>query len=146
MKAYPLKTIKLVIHCLLLVSSLICCAQGSWVVVSHANTPRARSFHTAVWTGNRMIVWGGHDTPSSPLKSGGMYDPLADTWSSMSVQNAPETRSFHTAVWTGNRMIVWGGYSGKNTLSTGGMYDPLADTWSSMSVQNAPETRSFHTA
>jgi len=46
-------------HFLLLISSLICCAQESWIVVSNTNAPKARTLHSAVWTGNRMIVWGG---------------------------------------------------------------------------------------
>ena len=30
-----------------------------WGATSTANAPYARSFHTAVWTGSEMIVWGG---------------------------------------------------------------------------------------
>jgi hypothetical protein len=29
--------------------------------VTTANAPPARGWHTAVWTGSRMIVWGGYD-------------------------------------------------------------------------------------
>src|SRR5437762_4796044 len=31
----------------------------SWTPTSTANAPSARHSHTAVWTGNQMIVWGG---------------------------------------------------------------------------------------
>ena len=69
-----------------------------------------------------MIVWGGHNTPSTPLQSGGIYDPAADTWNLM-VHNLLEARSNHTAVWTGDRMIVWGGHNTTSpSLSSGGMY------------------------
>ena len=58
MKAYLLKSIKSITHCLLLVSSLTCYAKESWVIVSNVNAPKARTLHSAVWTGNRMIVGG----------------------------------------------------------------------------------------
>src|SRR6185369_15666139 len=42
----------------------------SWTTTSTANAPDARAFHTAVWTGSEMIVWGGaNDT------TGGRYNP-----------------------------------------------------------------------
>ena len=31
----------------------------SWTATSTTNAPSARAFHTAVWTGSEMIVWGG---------------------------------------------------------------------------------------
>jgi hypothetical protein len=36
--------------------------------------PEARSYHTAVWTGTRMIVWGGGDG-SGLFRMGGRYTP-----------------------------------------------------------------------
>ena len=32
----------------------------SWTATSTANAPDARLYHTAVWTGSEMIVWGGY--------------------------------------------------------------------------------------
>ena len=31
----------------------------TWMIMSAVNAPTARAFHTAVWTGSKMIVWGG---------------------------------------------------------------------------------------
>ena len=31
----------------------------SWTPTTTANAPMPRSYHTGVWTGNEMIVWGG---------------------------------------------------------------------------------------
>src|SRR5438094_10665325 len=36
----------------------------SWTPTSTANAPSSRTWHTAVWTGNEMSVWGG--SGSSP--------------------------------------------------------------------------------
>ena len=33
----------------------------SWTATSPTNAPAGRYYHTAVWTGNEMIVWGGAD-------------------------------------------------------------------------------------
>ena len=36
--------------------------------------PLVRAYHTAVWTGTEMIVWGG-DTGTAYLNTGGRYTP-----------------------------------------------------------------------
>ena len=80
----------------------------SWIATSTANAPTGRRFHTAVWTGSEMIVWGGYDTDGA-LNTGGRYNPGTDSWIATSTTNAPIGRYNHTAVWTGSEMIVWGG-------------------------------------
>ena len=99
METYLLKSTAAITHFLLLIGSLICCAQESWIIVSDTNAPKARTLHSTVWTGNRMIVWGGGSGDVPFFETGGVYNASENTWSSMSVQNAPEARSFHTAIW-----------------------------------------------
>ena len=65
-----------------------------------------RGYHTAVWTGNEMIVWGGFN--GSYLKDGARYNPAANRWTAVA-PNVLSTRFSHAAVWTGNEMIIWGG-------------------------------------
>ena len=100
-------------------------SMNSWSTIDTANAPSAREMHTAVWTGSKMIIWGGQ-TNSGSTNTGGIYDPVSNTWTSMSTNNAPSPRKHHTAVWTGSKMIVWGGDStyGGYYLKTGGVYDP----------------------
>jgi hypothetical protein len=45
---------------------------NSWTGTSTSHVPSARSSHTAIWTGNEMIVWGGA-TDTSDLNTGGRY-------------------------------------------------------------------------
>jgi len=79
----------------------------SWVATSTgANVPSARDGSTAVWTGSRVIVWGGGNS----LNTGGLYDPTTDTWQPTQTLNV-EGRRDHVAVWTGSKMIIWGGRS-----------------------------------
>lgn len=112
------------------------------------NSPAGREFHTAIWTGNEMIIWGGFDG-ASYLNSGGRYTPSSDSWTASGVNStgAPSSRDLHTAVWTGARMIVWGGFDGGNFLNTGGLYDPTTDSWAAAGTEttNAPSPRDFHT-
>jgi hypothetical protein len=86
--------------------------------LSVIGVPSSRSGHTAIWTGDHMIVWGGND--GSLANSGAIYDPLTDTWRTIALTNVPAGRTGHTAVWSGAEMIVWGG----SGLNTGGRYTP----------------------
>ena len=143
----------------------------SWTATSTANAPSGRTSHTAVWTGNEMVVWGGVDDFGSAL-TGGKYNPGLDSWTPTSTTDAPSARSSHTAVWTGNEMIIWGGVGGNvqldtrgrhnaspaspptptptptpvPPLNTGARYYPGTDSWIATSTTNAPTGRAGHSA
>lgn len=117
-----------------------------WSAISEVNTPSPRYAHTAVWTGEEMIVWGGSITQSSVgTKTGGRYRPDTDTWLPTGGSKEPETRFGHSAIWTGNRMIIWGGYSEIEHLRSGGAYSPDTAQWTQL-PQNSLNPRSGHTA
>src|SRR2546421_3276460 len=117
----------------------------SWTGMSTGNTPDSRAFHTAVWTGKDMIVWGG--TGQFPMNTGGKYNPNTDVWTATSTTNAPTGRDLHTGVWTGGEMIVWGGSDRfGDGLNTGGRYNPDIDNWTATSTVNAPVGRYDHTS
>jgi N-acetylneuraminic acid mutarotase len=109
----------------------------NWTDTSVAGAPSQRAMHTAVWTGQEMIVWGGIDLWTYLLsQDAGRYNPTTDTWTSTSAVNAPSPRVQHTAVWTGSTMVVWGGGD-----TAGGIYDPRTDTWAATSTDAAPTAR-----
>jgi hypothetical protein len=94
-----------------------------------------RSSHSAVWTGEEMIVWGG-GSGSGLRADGAAYDPISETW--RVIPPAPlAPRAAHVAVWTGEEMIVWGGSRPLRPLREGeerpfydgAAYDPRRDTW-----------------
>ena len=120
------------------------CTDDTWTPTSFNNAPGGRTFHTAVWTGSEMIVWGGVDV-SGYFNTGGRYDPSTDSWTATSTASAPDGREVHTAVWTGSEMIVWGGYNGSD-LNTGGRYNPGTDSWTATSTTNAPAARDSQAA
>ena len=108
-----------------------CASPGHWETVAPLEL-RGRVDHTAVWTGNEMLMWGGTRGTSSPYQDGARYVAASDRWQPTSLRGAPQQRDDHAAVWTGREMIVWGGnsydeYEGK--LNDGGRYDPVTDTW-----------------
>jgi N-acetylneuraminic acid mutarotase len=122
------------------------CTDDTWTPTSVISAPDGRQFHTAVWTGTEVIVWGGSNNINGNLNTGGRYNPATDTWTATSTTNAPASRTYHTAIWTGSEMIVWGGSHDSTDLDTGGRYNPGTDTWTATSTTNAPEIRVLHTA
>ncbi len=108
-------------------------ATNSWTPVAATDAPDARCYHTAVWTGTEMIVWGGANEPAYD-QSGGRYNPATNSWMPTSLVDAPSQRSFHAAVWTGTEMIVQGG---SFNVVAGGRYDPLSDTWTATHPVNS---------
>jgi N-acetylneuraminic acid mutarotase len=122
-------------------------ATDAWTPTSTGGSVAARAGHTAIWTGNAAVIWGGHDG-FGVLDTGGQYDATLDMWTPVSTAGAPAARQVHTAVWTGSDMIVWGGRttSSNSSLGTGGRYQPLTDTWTDVSTSQAPQPRSAHSA
>lgn len=111
-------------------------ASGTWRELAPAPLD-ARGWHTAVWTGTEMIVWGGMAEPRSDCYDCGYpddaaaYDPATDTWRTL--PNGPLAgRVEHSAVWTGEEMIVYGGSApgGGPGKEDGAIFDPAAATWS----------------
>jgi hypothetical protein len=81
---------------------------GAWQ--RSASPLRGRIYHSAVWTYDGMIVWGG-GSEDIFYNDGGIYDPRENRWRALSKEDAPSGRWGHAAVWTGKEMIIWGGRS-----------------------------------
>lgn len=86
-----------------------------------------RVFPSVVWTGDRLLVWGG-EKPSEEQwhDTGAAFDPDTMTWTE--IAEAPiSPRSEHVALWTGDRMIVCcGRVRGEPGAAA---YNPATDTW-----------------
>jgi hypothetical protein len=111
-----------------------------------ATAPSARIYHTAVWTGSEMIIWGGLGPSGIPENTGARYNPTTDTWTVVPTNGAPAGRYYHTAIWNGSEMIVWGGITATGNVNTGARYNPLSNTWTALPVTGAPAKRFGHTA
>ncbi len=122
-----------------------------WREISLEGAPSSRHFHTAVWTGSKMIVYGGKNKLAESLNSGGIYDPSTDTWTSISSAGVLDPRHLHSAVWTGTKMIVWGGQdalksASSNAYADGATFDPETGVWTAISAIDAPQARYAHSA
>ncbi len=119
--------------------------QDRWESISKANAPAARYRHHAVWTGDKMLIWGSSSSASSH-RFGGVYNPITDTWTQMSIENQPPTSSYNTLIWTGDEMITWGGHNGSSNEISGGVYSPEMNQWRSVTAAGAPIRKSDHSA
>jgi N-acetylneuraminic acid mutarotase len=121
--------------------------RDSWLPISNEDAPYGNLSHSAVWTGNELIVWGGRPG----LGTGAHYDLITDSWSPVAESGAPSPRFSHSAVWTGSEMIVWGGRAGAWCGSTvpfadGGRYDPVLRRWQEIPAGPHLAARSNHSA
>lgn len=128
--------------------------RNAWTSMPAKNPPRSRMLHSTLWTGDKMVVWGGFSIDDQNtftyLADGGVYDPKTEEWKWISSTGAPAARSDHTAVWTGQKMLVWGGKVSSSTSETffddGGTYDLATDSWRPISRVGAPSPRWQHSA
>lgn len=122
----------------------------SWRSISTVNAPEPRIFHTAIWTGAEMLIWGGIDyndpEPDVIFDNGARYNPVLDAWFPMSAINTPSARYHHSAVWTGNEMIIWGGRDDASYVDSGSKYDPNGNAWTAISITGVPTGRINHSA
>jgi hypothetical protein len=119
-------------------------AQG-WNATAVLAAPSPRKGHAMVWTGSRMVVWGGRNG-SELLGDGAAYDPVTDAWSALPSVNAPSERAGHVIAWTGEELIVFGGENSSGELTSGAAYNPSANRWRALTNPGPVSARSGGTA
>jgi N-acetylneuraminic acid mutarotase len=120
-------------------------AGSAWQSLPSLGAPSPREGHTAMWTGSKMILWGGRNG-GVYADDGAAYDPETNTWSALATENAPSPRSDHDAVWTGSEMIVVGGANASGALASGAAYNPATNKWRPLTNPGAVAARSAATA
>lgn len=103
--------------------------QSNWKIVADLNS-KPRYGHTLIWTGDRVISWGGmsgYNEYVSGLTE--FYLPTVSSprgvWRDIELTASPVARAEHTAVWMNDGMLVWGGLSeNRSYLQSGGIYRP----------------------
>jgi N-acetylneuraminic acid mutarotase len=109
-------------------------ATNTWKLISiDANAPSPRRFASAVWTGSRILVFGGRaQTMSAGFTNGAVYDPNADRWTPMSSGITGRVLSATTV--SGSVAAFCGGNGAYNTPIGGGeRYDIATNMWQSIS-------------
>jgi len=114
--------------------------QGSgWRPTTTASAPPGRQPTGAcLWTGTELAVWAGDG-----LRSGGLYDPTANTWRSISTTGAPVGSSRGAYGWIAGELIAWGGDDGTTLLPSdgGGVWNGASNTWQAVTATGAPTPR-----
>jgi N-acetylneuraminic acid mutarotase len=100
----------------------------------------------AVWTGQRVVIFGGPNLgfspPPSPANNNGIgsvsvsslgvsasYDPHTNRWATVAAFPL-DPRSFETATWTGREVVIWGGDDPAHLpLNNGAAYNPDTNRW-----------------
>ncbi|HWZ90904.1 MAG TPA: hypothetical protein VNW92_18710, partial [Polyangiaceae bacterium] len=102
----------------------------SWSGVSQQGAPVAHPRAAAVWTGERVLVWGGSNAASSDPWAA--YDPTANVWEPLPVCpfDDPYT-DLPFATWTGKDLLIL-------SEGFGIRYDVAKGQWARMASTGAP--------
>jgi hypothetical protein len=105
-------------------------AINSWKLVSvNANSPSPRRLATAMWTGRRILVYGGRLLAGSAgLANGAEYDPDSDSWSPLGIGITGRVGAVGGA--SASVALFWGGWTGVAApLGGGERYDLGTGAW-----------------
>jgi N-acetylneuraminic acid mutarotase len=85
-------------------------SSNSWQAMSTSSAPSPRRAPRAIWTGSRVLVWGGYESPSKPASDAYLYDPVNDSWAQASNNGQPNPPLLGSAFgWSGTDVFVYGG-------------------------------------
>jgi hypothetical protein len=112
-------------------------ARDVWTPMAATGAPKPRFDHLLVWTGDRVLVWGGGEqglpdpalglSSKQWLKDGGLYDPVAQTWTAVAPLPASPLIDTREMLWTGDFMAGFG-----SIYDVWGLFDPHSNSWSIM--------------
>lgn len=102
-----------------------------------------RKSHTAVHSGNYVLIWGGEDSAVSAMGTGVKFDSRFDTLTLISMTNAPAARRDHCAVLINDRVLIWGGVDATGApLDSGAFFDLGSFNWTTLGTTGGPSARS----
>lgn len=112
---------------------------------------RTRQGFRMIWTGTRMVVWGGYDcaTGSQEFKDGASYDPVSNTWELLpSASSGVHPRRNHVLTWGAPsypQLFLFGGEytapTSTSALRDGAAYNPATGRWTL--IQPPPDSVYF---
>ncbi len=82
----------------------------TWTFIpTDPGAPTPRMMASAVWTGTKVIVFGGTDAMGNPLRDGAVYNPGMNQWTPLPLAPMAGRRSSPYSYWDGTRAIFWAG-------------------------------------
>lgn len=106
------------------------------VPMSVVDAPCPRTKEAWVWTGRRIVVYGGHAVDGTVLNSGASFDPVANRWESIATAGAPPPQLDAIVLGLPDGLVVWGAQGG-------GIYDFTQARWTEMPTEGAPPKGRF---
>ena len=125
-------------------------ARDSWKPM--ADWPLAHRYGArAVWTGTRLVVWGGASAEAGqeppPLADGAAYDPGANKWTKMPAGPLAGRIDPLGAGHGGDALLAWGPGPVQNgqraALSDSAVYDPAHNRWTPAAAVPPPPDRTW---
>jgi N-acetylneuraminic acid mutarotase len=122
----------------------------SWSPLSTINSPISRLGASAVWTGSKMLLFGGlrHDGfHFVNLNDFYAYDPATNMWEMKTSPAAFSARFNSVAAWLGGKMVIYGGTALDATSAApvhqgdAALFDPLTNVWTATSSTAALSAR-----
>ncbi len=99
-------------------------------------TPPGRGYHSAVWTGHAMLVFGGVGGRFDLFDDLWSYDPRANAWTEMQMDEPrPTARFYQSAAWdpVDERLLVFGGFDiATGLLEDFWSYSPAEQSWTQL--------------
>jgi N-acetylneuraminic acid mutarotase len=119
----------------------------TWDELPTLGAPSSTERHSAAWTGDEFIVFGGFDSLSDIRGQGGVFTPVTRKWTSFFSESAMG-RTEHSAIWNGESLVVFGGKSKRlrTYLNNVAQFNPQSLSWTSKQGLNAPVEREGHSA
>jgi N-acetylneuraminic acid mutarotase len=101
-----------------------------WTKMKQAGAPSARRAALGIWTGTRVLIWGGYDRAGNPEDHAYLYDPAADAWTPVPPGNEPDPTLYPASAWSGTQLYVFGGIEGGFASNDFRVYSAATNTWS----------------
>jgi hypothetical protein len=105
-------------------------AVGTWTRMKQAGAPSARRAALGVWTGTRVLIWGGFDRDGDPQDHAYLYDPVSDAWNTVPGANEPDPSLYPATGWSGTHLFAMGGLESGVSSSDFRVYGAATNTWS----------------
>jgi N-acetylneuraminic acid mutarotase len=119
-------------------------ASNTWSGISNSNKPSPRIRGIGLWTGERVLLWGGKKLDGTQERSGALFDPVANAWKPVATSAAPERSKEQGWAWTGAFLYTFGSRDDAEiqVASEFHRYDPASNAWAPVLADGAPSPRS----
>jgi N-acetylneuraminic acid mutarotase len=103
--------------------------------------PAGRGYHSAVWTGDQMLLFGGVGGRFDFFDDLWSYDPRANSWTRLRPEGLrPTARFYQSAAWdpVGEQLLVFGGFDLEaGLLEDLWSYHPASNSWTPLDPDGA---------